>query len=805
MHAARRLHFDLRLELEGALKSWAVPKGPSLHPGEKRLAVHTEDHPLEYLDFEDVIPKGQYGAGTMLVWDEGTWMPEDDPVAGYRKGHLRFRLEGQRLRGRWNLVRTGGRNGEHGGENWLLIKSRDEHAREEGPDPAQEHVTSVRSGRTVEEVKAGVDAPPAGSRSPTTPQPQLATLVARPPDGDAWLHEIKHDGYRLLGHIVGGRVRLFTRNGNDWTDRFPSLAAALRALPVDEAWIDGELCYVLADGRTSFGALQQALSDGDDQALVYFAFDLLFLDGDELGRSPLSERKRRLAGLLEGEASGRLRFSDHLQGNGPAVFAQACELNLEGIISKRAAAPYRGGRNRDWLKVKCLQRQEFVVVGYEPSERRAGFRSLAVAVHDGDQLVYAGRVGTGFDHGTLERLTARLTLLETDQPPIDIERVPRESLRGLRWVQPVLVAEVAYTDWTRDGVLRHPSFQGLREDKPAREVVRERPGDRDQEEAMATSSDRRAAEGRGREALRSAAGKRVEFAGLRLSNPSKVLFPTVGVTKRELAVYYEAIAPWMLPYVQHRPLTLLRCPEGQHRHCFWQKHAAGSTPDALQRVEIAEKEDRGVYLAVSDMRGLLALVQMGVLEIHVRGSRIDRLDAPDILVFDLDPAEDLAWDAVVLGAQRLRTRLQDLGLTSFVRTTGGKGLHLVVPVARRHGWERSKAFTQAVATEMVHAYPGEYTARLAKRARQGKIFIDYLRNAEGATAVVSFSTRARPGAPVAAPIGWDELAAGVRSDQYNVHSMVERLARLDGDPWDGFFDVRQSLTKRAMVAVGMET
>jgi len=728
-------------------------------------------------------------------------------VEGHRKGRLRFRLEGRRLRGRWNLVRTGGRggDGEERGENWLLIKSRDEYAREAGPEPVEEHLTSVRSGRTLEDIRAGRAPEAAPAEAPGFPEPQLATLVDRAPEGERWLHEIKHDGYRLLARIAEGGVRLFTRNRKDWTARFPTVARAVGTLPVVDAWLDGEVCRVLEDGRTSFGALQEALSAGDDRELIYFAFDLLFLDGEDLRRLPLVERKQRLAALLENERSGRIRLSDHVKGSGPEVFRQACGLGLEGIIAKRADAPYRSGRTRDWLKVKCLRRQEFVIVGYEPSERRTGFRSLALGVHEDGRLVYAGRVGTGFDHATLERLAARLQPLETDEPPIDTGGVDREGLRNLRWVRPELVAEVAYTDWTRDGVLRHPSYQGLREDKPAENVNRERPqasGPQPKHEGQTVGEG--AARVRGREALRRAADDRAEFAGQRMTHPAKVLFPRLGVTKRELAVYYEAIADWILPYLRDRPLTLLRCPEGQHSQCFWQKHAAASTPDALRRIDIAGKEDSGVYLAVTDAAGLLSLVQMGVLEIHVWGSRIDRLEFPDVLVFDLDPAEDVGWDAVVRGARRLRERLQSLGLTSFVRTTGGKGLHVVVPVVRRLDWDRAKAFTQAVAMELVREHPHDYTARLAKKARRGKIFLDYLRNGRGATAVVSYSTRARPGAPVAAPIGWDELAAGVRPDRYDLHSMVERLATLERDPWDGFFDLRQSVTKGAQRKVGMQ-
>ncbi len=807
-HAARRLHYDFRLELDGSLKSWAVPKGPSLDPREKRLAVHVEDHPLEYRDFEGVIPTAQYGGGTVMVWDEGHWYPEGDPEAAYRRGRLRFRLEGKKLYGTWNLVRSGARGGDASRENWLLIKAHDEHSRDD-VDVVQEAPLSVASGRTLEEIAAERDRVwraketeaaakrPRRSRGargalPALVAPQLATLVDAPPAGSEWLHEIKYDGYRILARLGDGAARLFSRNGKDWTARFPRIARALEELPLTDSWLDGELAYLRPDGRSSFQQLQGALAEGRDEPLVYVAFDLLFAAGEDLRGRPLLERKHRLAETLAAEgndtADGPLRYSDHVVGHGEPFYRQACEYGLEGVVTKRADLPYRGGRSRDWLKVKCLQRQEFVIVGYtEPRGSRCHFGALLLGVHDAQgQLRYAGRVGTGFDQHTLSRLGRRLAALRSDAPALRNEALPAEAQRGVRWVRPALVAEVAFSDWTREGVLRHPSYQGLREDKPSADVVRE-------QAAAAPGAPARAA----------AAPPPDVVAGVRLSKPDKVLFPDQGLTKRELAAYYEAIAEWILPQAADRPLTLLRCPDGRHRQCFYQKHAGESTPAALRRVNIAEKGKNAVYLALDSVAGLIALVQMGVLEIHVRGTRTDRLDHPDRLVFDFDPDEGQPWGAVVRAAQRMRGELAELGLESFVRTTGGKGLHVVMPMVRRHDWDQAKRFSRAVAERMARRYRGEYTVQASKAARRGKIFIDYLRNSSGATAVASYSTRARPHATVATPLSWEELEAGVDPVQFTVRSVPQRLRELRADPWADIARRRQSITRAARQALGL--
>lgn len=797
-HAARRLHYDFRLELGGVLKSWAVPKGPSLDPGERRLAVHVEDHPIEYGDFEGVIPKGEYGGGTVLVWDQGTWFPVGDADAGYRKGHLRFRLLGHKLHGTWNLVRTGKPDGDGGKENWLLIKSDDEFRSTD--DPIKARPESVLTGRDLKQVEAQRDRvwhakrekPPAAPRRrnprehlPTSISPQLATLVSAAPTGEQWLHEIKYDGYRILARVEGHRIQLLSRNGKDWSARFPSLCKALRELNLGYAWLDGEVAFLLPDGRSSFSGLQNALSEEDDRGLVYLLFDLLFHAGRDVRSEPLAARKALLQRLLEaGDHSPKLRFSDHVQGHGKEFYARACELGLEGIISKLADRPYRAGRGRDWQKVKCLQRQEFVVLGFtEPAGTRKGFGALLLGLHADGGLRYAGRVGTGFDQRTLLRLRERLDRLRVEDSPLAPDALPQEARRGVSWVHPELVAEIAFTDWTRDGILRHPSFQGLREDKSAVEVVRETPTP-----AVAEPS---RGESRGD-----------AVAGVRLSNPEKILYPEQGVTKRELAEYYTRVGDLLLAEIADRPLTLLRCPDGHHAQCFFQKHASGTVPEGLRRVRVEKKGKSSNYLAADSLAGVIALVQMGVLEIHVWGARRDRLDRPDRLVFDLDPDEGLGWAEVVRAARRVRERLEALGLSAFVKTTGGKGLHVVTPILRRHGWDEAKAFSKAVAADLVRAFPGEYTSSPSKAARRGKLFIDYLRNGQGATAIASYSTRARHGATVALPIGWDELDE-TRPPDFNVRNIDQRLRALERDPWPGFAEADSAITKAARRALGM--
>ncbi|HYN22420.1 MAG TPA: DNA ligase D [Thermoanaerobaculia bacterium] len=842
-HDATRLHYDFRLEMDGVLKSWAVPKGPSLDPGEKRLAVHVEDHPIEYGGFEGIIPEGEYGGGTVLLWDRGIWQPEGDVDQAYKKGHLKFQLEGEKLRGGWHLVRMHGERAGENKENWLLIKENDAEAQPgSGEAIVNDRPESVASGLDLEEIAANPDrvwhskpkgktkvkpARPAldpstlpGARKAKLPAgiaPQLATLAAEPAHGEKWLHEIKFDGYRALCTLADGQVRAITRKGNDWTDRFAAVAEAVAALPATEALIDGEVTVVLPDGTTSFHALQRALGDGGGKGdLVYFAFDLLYLDGYDLRSVPLLQRKETLAALLQG-GDGILRFSDHVQGGGPEFFRHACGFGVEGIISKRADAPYRPNRGSDWLKVKCLKRQEFVIAGFtDPERSRPGFGALLLAVHDsvrgGGELVYAGKVGTGFDMKTLRGLRQRLDKLERKTPAF--KNPPRGAeARRSHWVEPKLVAEVAFADWTEEGVLRHPTFQGLREDKEPSEVVHEvaRPA----KEVAGKSGAKKTASKKAAKRVKSADVPPVgperdpeavtETAGVRLTNPAKVLYPETGVTKREVALYYERISAWILPHLEDRPLTLVRCPDGHTKQCFYQKHVTDQFPKSIKRVQVEEGGKEVPYGAVSSLPGIIALAQMGVLEIHIWGAHLDDVEKPDYLVFDLDPDEGLPWERVVGSALRVRERLEELGLQTFLKTTGGKGLHVCVPIVRRGEWDEVKAFTKAVVDGIAAQEAGRYTSNMSKASRKGKIYIDYLRNGRGATSIAAYSTRARPGAPVSTPLFWEELETDVRANTYSVRNLPERLESLEADPWAGFLKVRQSITAAMKKAVGLKS
>ncbi|MBX6321080.1 MAG: DNA ligase D [Rhodospirillaceae bacterium] len=818
-HAARRLHYDFRLELDGVLKSWAVTRGPSLDPADRRLAVHVEDHPIDYAGFEGIIPAGEYGGGTVMVWDRGTWEPVGDPRAGYAEGKLKFRLHGQKLRGGWTLVRMGGRARREKRDNWLLIKERDDEARPgDGERLLEEAGRSALSGRAMDEIAAARDrvwhsderASPADTaataRRPRAPavdvesikgamaaalpdfiEPQLPTLQDRPPAGDDWLHEIKLDGYRLLCRIEGGRrrggVRLLTRTGLDWTGRFGAVAQAAGKLPVKTALIDGEVVAADAAGLTSFAALQQALSTGETAALVYYAFDLLHLDGRDLTRAALEARKQTLRDLLAAAPpGGTIRYSDHQAGHGAAVLEAACRLGLEGIVSKRRDAPYQPGRGRSWIKCKCTGREEFAIAGYVTSTvSRHAVGSLALGAYRDGALVYVGRVGTGFDAETSRALFARLKVLERRTPPFEAA-LPAVARRGVHWVEPRLVCVVEYRGWTEDGLLRHASFVGLREDKPANEV--ELP--------------RRVA---ARSAPRSAASDGTDIADVRLTHPDRILVPQSGLTKRGLAEFYAEIADWVLPHVAGRPLSLVRCPEGQDGPCFYHKHAAAGWPGSIHRVAVSP--DEPPYMWIDDLAGLVGLVQMSAVELHPWGSRVDDLDRPDRIVFDLDPAPDVPWERVIEAAVECRTRLAGLDLESFVKTTGGKGLHVVVPIAPRHDWAEVKAFAHAFAERLARDSNRAYTTNMAKSARRGRIFIDYLRNDRGATAVAAYTVRARPGAPVAPPLAWPELSPALRSDHFTVTTLPRRLAGLMKDPWAGMATLRQRITARARRALGL--
>jgi bifunctional non-homologous end joining protein LigD len=828
-HAATRLHYDFRLELDGVLLSWAVPKGPSLDPNDKRLAMHVEDHPIEYGEFEGVIPPKQYGAGTVLLWDRGTWTSKTDPHEAYAKGHLKFELHGEKLKGVWNLVRS--RSGKYGGEkSWLLFKEADDFARlgaqalltEDRPD-------SVVTGRTIDEIAAQKDrvwnsnqsvaanvkggairkraSRPAaalgkleGARKAGLPdaiEAQLATPMKAPPTGPNWIHEIKYDGYRMLCRVVDGDVRMISRNGKDWTGNFPSIVRALARLPVESAWLDGEAVVVDDKGRTSFQALQNALSGASATAPSYFAFDLLYLDGVDLRGVALVERKRLLEELLS-NMPATIKYSEHFAVPGSAFLHNVSALGLEGMVSKRADLPYQPGRGSAWQKIKRARRQEMVIGGFtDPEGSRDSFGALLLGVYEPDgRLSYSGKVGTGFNSASLASLHRALAPLEQKQSPF--HNPPRGAeARRAHWVKPVLVAEVSFTEWTNDGTLRHPSFQGLRADKPASEVVREREVNADdgdtREEPVSQAPARSPPRANAKDAI----------AGVVLTNPDKALYAEARLTKRDLALYYGAVGEWMLPHLRDRPLTLVRCPNGWDKKCFYQKNADDSIPDTISRVRIDDGDGgHSFYTMANSVTAIVALLQMGVLEIHPWGSRAEKLGFPDRIIFDLDPDEDLPWEDVKQAVLVVKTLVEGIGLAAFLKTTGGKGLHVVVPIEPTVHWDHVKGFTKAVAELLERTFPDRFTAKLLKVSRHGRIFIDYLRNAEGATAVGAYSLRAKANAPVSTPIHWDELGKDLRFAHFNARNVPARLKRLKTDPWRKLADQATALTPAVMAKVG---
>jgi len=732
-HDATRLHFDFRLELEGTLKSWAVTRGPSLDPADNRLSVRTEDHPMSYATFEGTIPKGEYGGGTVMLWDRGTWepLPGKDPVKTLKEGHLHFTLRGERMKGEWVMFRMRPR-GKERNENWILKKVDDEFAGS-STGLTDTFLTSVTTGRTMNEIAEGKKAPARPKGKPSAPSakmpkfraPQKATLADHVPSGSGWIHEMKYDGYRCLLAVSGGEARIHTRTGLDWTDRFPEIAAAARALP-GPALLDGEIVALDDKGNTSFGALQQAIGDGG-RGLTLFLFDALEINGEDLTRQPNVERKARLAALL-GTPRPPILYADHIAGKGEQLLAAMCKAGQEGIVSKKADAPYRGARTKAWLKIKCTNRQEFVIAGWTESDKAGrGFRALLLAVNEDGELRYAGKVGTGFSNDDQDALLRKFRRIAVKSPTV---AAPRSETRGAHWVKPDLVAEIAYGSITGDGILRHASFLGLRGDKPAKEVIAERP----QTMAEAPADD------------------------VKISNPDRMLYPEVKVTKGDLAAYYRAIGPVMLPWVARRPVSLVRCPQGRAKKCFFQKHDSGSFGDHVLHVPIAEKDGhKEDYLYVEDTAGVIACVQMGSIEFHGWGSRTDDVEKPDRIIFDLDPDVGLDFAAVRKAARDIRRQLSDMGLTTFPMLTGGKGVHVIAPLTPKAEWPEVKDFCRRFALALAEAEPDRFTANLMKARRKDRIFVDYLRNQRGATAIVPYSARARDGAPVAAPINWDEL------------------------------------------------
>jgi len=847
-HAATRLHYDFRLGWKGVLKSWAVAKGPSYYPGDKRLAVQVEDHPMDYKDFEGTIPKGQYGGGTVMVWDRGSWEPHGDVDRGLEEGHLKFELHGSKLKGAWALVRMNGRAGGSQKSNWLLIKEHDEFERpKEGPaiiDEAGLSAVTKRSLQQIAEAKdhvernsasanersagrrrkgsgvSGAGTKPKASRKapenlsaslrnarreafPGFIAPQLAQQAREVPEGTDWVHELKLDGYRIQIHIQsvkrtsgaaqGRQVRLLTRKNLDWARRMPSIAAAAARLDVEDAILDGEAVALDKNGVADFANLQAAFEEGKEAELTYFAFDLLHLDGLNLRGLPLFERKTILAELLQmlGKASV-LRFSEHLQDRGREMFTEACRLGAEGIVSKLATSKYTSGRSRAWLKLKCFQEQELVIGGFTPrSNDSHGIGSLLLGYYDQGKLHYAGRSGTGFSQQMQQILRDRLDPLLRKSPAF-ADR-PGGVLRDVRWVEPVLVAQIVFSNWTRDNLVRQASFKGLREDKPAKEVVRE------MAEGSSNVSPPRAARGKAKTKARKSRSKGgavgMDMAHIAITHPEKVLDETTGMTKQDLAAYYTAVSAEMLRYIADRPLSIVRCPDGNSESCFFQKHVGMGVPESVKTIPVPSRKGGATenYLTVDSQEGLVGLAQMSVLEIHSWGSRNESLNKPDQIVIDLDPDVSIDWKTLAGSAQELREHLEGIGLESFLKGTGGKGLHVVVPIRAEHEWPVVKGFSHALVRQLEDEKPDLYVTKMSKAVRKGHIFLDYLRNDREATAIAPFSPRARAGAPVALPLDWKELR-GDAMPVFRVADFALWKERLEDDRWAGIYKVRQRLT-----------
>jgi bifunctional non-homologous end joining protein LigD len=849
-HAATRLHYDFRLGWNGVLKSWAVTKGPSYVVADKRLAVQVEDHPMEYGGFEGIIPKGQYGGGTVMVWDQGTWEPQtisSDVDEALRSGSLKFILHGEKLQGKWALIRMGGKAANEKKPNWLLIKEHDEFERA-GDEPAvtEAEPNSVVTGRDLDEIASSQDhvwnskdtakgkawyrndkpasagqvaaakriapeEPSYGPRLaailreapeealPTFIAPELAQPASTPPRAAGWIHELKLDGYRIQVRKDTARVRLLTRTGLDWTHRMRSIAQQLKDIPASSAILDGEVVVLGEDGLSSFADLQAAFQEGARKPLTYFAFDLLHLDGRNLRGLPLVDRKAILAQLLKG-VDGDIHFGDHLQADGELVFRKARELHAEGIVSKRAASPYVSGRGGDWLKLKCVQEQEFVVGGFtELANRSHGVGALLLGYYDAGKLVYAGRTGTGFTQKTHKILRDQLDKLRQAAMPFD--NPPAEARTGAIWVKPTLVAQVNFANWTSDGVVRHAAFKGLREDMQAREVGREESEKRTVASGPSTAtlaSDETPPEAAAR-VRPTASAKKVakpssEHAPIRLTHPDKVLDAASQLTKQQLADYYWAIAPYMLPYVADRPLSLVRCPEGTGHPCFFQKHVSHALPPGMKSVDVRDKKTGKIepYITLSSPEALAGLAQMGVLEVHPWGSKNNDLEYPDMIIFDLDPDEAISWRSLADSAADVREQLATLGLKSFLKSTGGKGLHIVVPIEPTNDWTVVKEFAYTFALAIEQQRPNLYVSKMSKAARKGRIFIDYLRNERGSTAVAPYSPRARSGTAVALPLTWNDLKAAARP-VFQVANFEEWKHVLKSNPWKDFPKTRQRL------------
>ena len=840
-HAATRLHYDFRLGWNGVLKSWAVTKGPSYFPGDKRLAVQVEDHPIEYGDFEGTIPKGQYGGGTVMVWDTGTWEPHGDFDSGLVDGHFKFELHGKKLKGSWTLVRMHGRAGGSDKANWLLIKEKDQFARESSDTPIiDEAQDSAASGRTMEQIassngrvwnsnrdnaqSAKIPVAPNHKKPRTKPSvdlssvprerfpgfiaPQLAQQVTTAPSGDGWAHELKLDGYRIQIHvqssekrnIAGRNARLLTRKGLDWTARMPDIADAAARLNVTSAILDGEAVALDDRGVSDFAALQAAFHEGTQQYITYFAFDILHLDGHNLRNLPLSKRREILAAVLPGKGSDSpLQLSENLEADGKEVFKKACALGAEGIVSKLATAKYTSGRGNAWLKLKCHQEQEFIIGGFTlPSKGDVGVGALLLGYYEGGKLIYAGRSGTGFTQKTHRTIRAQFEALKQKESPFS--EVPREVKRIAHWVKPKLVAQISFSTWTRDRLVRQAAFKGLREDKPAKDVVREEavtPSAAKQNGSIKRAGSQPNSGSRSRPSQNRKEAGMVD--GVAITHPDKVLDPDSGMTKKDLAEYYQAVSDHLLPHISNRPLSIVRCPDGNSKPCFFQKHVGLGLPAGVKTVPIRGPKDGKVedYLTVDSREGLVGLAQLGALEIHPWGSQNDSLEQPDRIVFDLDPDAAIDWGTLADTALNLRIRLKKIGLESFLKTTGGKGLHVVVPIEPKHEWPVVKDFAHRMVLKMEEEKPELYVTKMTKATRKNRIYLDYLRNDRGSTSVAPYSPRARSGTPVAVPLRWNELDVA-KAPTFHVTDFEQWRTRLRRDPWTAMVSVKQDLTKKAL-------
>ncbi|KQW59271.1 DNA ligase D [Variovorax sp. Root411] len=800
-HHASHLHYDFRLELDGTLKSWAVPKGPCLDPSVKRMAVHVEDHPISYADFEGTIPPKQYGAGTVIVWDRGDWLPDGDARKSLAAGKLKFELRGEKLHGHWTLVRMHGK-GDEKHEPWLLIKERDGEARAIGEyDVVEEQPASVITGRGVDEVdqaprKVATKAAPVKkaekkttkkSPLPATFLPQLATLAASPPSspGD-WLYELKFDGYRLLARIDKGKVRCFTRNGHDWTAKLSALEEALAKLPTASAWLDGEITVEGENGAPDFQALQNAFDRGKTSSIVYWLFDAPFLDGEDLRDRPVEERRARLAKLLGRKPPAPLRMSEAFDASPRDLLASSAQLGYEGIVGKRKGSPYVSRRSPDWIKLKNQQRQEFVIGGFTaPKGSRTGFGALLLGVHHEatGRLRYCGNVGTGFDADRLTDIKARLDKLVTDACPFE------PAPRGVRaqWVKPTLVAEISFGEWTREDRVRQAVFQGLRADKPARDIRRERPQRAREIEAAPKPNNEQAK----------------APMTLKITHADRVIDKHSGITKGELAVYYDSVAKLMLPHLRGRPVSLVRAPEGVGGELFFQKHMQNSEIAGLRLLDPALDPGHDPLLQIDTKQGLLGAAQMNVIELHTWNATSRAIGKPDRMTFDLDPGEGVAWPQIQEAATLVRTLLEELGLPSFLKTSGGKGLHVVVPLRRQYDWDTVRGFSQAVVKHLAQAIPDRFAAKSGPRNRVGKVFVDYLRNGFGATTVSAWSARSRPGLGVSVPLAWDELPALTSAAQWTVANAAERF-ETGNKPWAAMERSRKGLAA-AMKLLGFSS